>query len=78
VDQAASDAQQDASAAAASARSKWAQMKADAAAKMDDLQARAEPSADRPARRPPDGDRTRACAYSITLRGNQARLRLPP
>jgi glycerol-3-phosphate dehydrogenase len=40
VDQAATDAQQDASAAAASARSKWTQMKTDAAAKMDDLQAR--------------------------------------
>jgi hypothetical protein len=40
VDQAAKDARQDASAAAASSRSKWAQMKADAAAKMDDLQTR--------------------------------------
>src|SRR4030095_10914785 len=37
VDQAATDARQDAGAAAASARSKWAQMKADATAKMDDL-----------------------------------------
>jgi len=40
VDQAAKDARQEASAAADSARSKWAQMKADAGAKMDDLQAR--------------------------------------
>ena len=41
VDLAAKDArQEDASAAAASAHSKWAQMKADAAAKMGDLQAR--------------------------------------
>jgi hypothetical protein len=40
VDQAAKGARQEASAAADSARSKWAQMKADATAKMDDLQAR--------------------------------------
>jgi hypothetical protein len=38
VDLAAKDARQDASAAAGSARSKWAQMKTDAAAKTDDLQ----------------------------------------
>ena len=43
---AATDARQDASAAAASAKTKWAQMKADAAAKMDDLQARIDKRAD--------------------------------
>jgi hypothetical protein len=46
VDQAATDAQQEASAAAASARGKWAQMKADAAAKVDDLQAKMDTWAD--------------------------------
>jgi hypothetical protein len=47
VDLAAKDARQDASAAAASARSKWAQMKVDAAAKMDDLQTRIDRRTDR-------------------------------
>jgi hypothetical protein len=46
VDQAATDAQQEASVAAASARGKWAQMKADAAAKVDDLQAKMDTWAD--------------------------------
>jgi hypothetical protein len=44
VDLAAKDARQDA--AAGDARSKWAQMKADAAAKTDDLQARIDKRAD--------------------------------
>jgi hypothetical protein len=46
VDLAAKDTRQDADAAADNARSKWAQMKADAAAKMDDLQARIDKRAD--------------------------------
>ena len=46
VDLAAKDARQDASAAAGSARSKWAQMKTDAAAKMDDLQDKMDKRAD--------------------------------
>jgi hypothetical protein len=46
MDLAGKDARQDAGAAAASARSKWTQMKADAAAKMDDLQARIDKRAD--------------------------------
>ena len=46
VDHAAKDAQQEQSAAAASARGKWAQLKADAAAKMDDLQAKMDKRAD--------------------------------
>src|SRR4029450_568109 len=45
-DQAAQDARQEARGAADSGRSKWAQMKADAGAKMDDLQARIEKRGD--------------------------------
>jgi hypothetical protein len=111
VNLAAGDAQQEANAAAASARSKWAQLRADATARMDDLQARIDKRAGQidanvaaedaawaeddaaaaldyaswtvdNARLAVldaiDARRTRACAHSITLRGNQARLRLPP
>jgi hypothetical protein len=46
LDLAAKDARQGASAAAASARSKWAQLKADAAAKLDDFEAKMDRRAD--------------------------------
>ena len=46
VDLAAKDARQQVGEAAASARSKWAQMKADAAAKLDDFEARMDRRAD--------------------------------
>ena len=46
VDLAAMDARQQAGEAAASARSKWAQMKADAAAKLDDFEATMDNRAD--------------------------------
>jgi hypothetical protein len=46
VDQKASDARRDAAAAAASARSTWAQLKADAAARKDDFEAKMDRRAD--------------------------------
>jgi hypothetical protein len=46
VDLAAKDARQQVDEATASAKTKWTQMKADAAAKMDDLQARIDKRAD--------------------------------